>query len=55
MFSTGMHVEEENTHFCMDIDSLEGRLTKQKAGRQGKGNKIINNELDSQVPDTFPF
>ena len=47
MFSTGTQVEEQNVHFCMDIDSLDKRLTQQKAGRQGKGDKILNNELKS--------
>ena len=47
MFSTGTHVEEENVHFCMDIDSLEKRPAQQKAGRQAKGDKIINNKLES--------
>ena len=47
IFSTGTHVEEENMYFCMDTDSLEKRLTQQKAGRQGKGDRILNNELDN--------
>ena len=47
MFSAGMHVEEENMHFCTDTDSLEKRPTQQKAGRQGKGDKILNNKLES--------
>ena len=46
-FSTGMHVEEENVHFCMDIDSLEKRRTQQKVERQGKGDKISNNVSES--------
>ena len=46
-FSTGTHMEKENVHFCVDIDSLEKRPTQQKAGRQGKGDKILNNELES--------
>ena len=46
-FSTGMHVEEENVHFCMDIDSLEKRPAQQKAERQGKGDKISKNILES--------
>ena len=47
MFSTGTHVEEKNVHFCMDIDSLEKRPAQQKAERQGKGDKILNNKLES--------
>ena len=45
MFSAGTHVEEKNAHFCMDTDtdSLEKRPTEQKAGRQGKDNRILNN------------
>ena len=46
-FSVGMHMEEETVHFCMDIDSLEKRPAQQKAGRQGKGNKILNNKSES--------
>ena len=42
MFSTGMHVEEDNMYFCMDIDSSEKRPTQQKVERQGKGDKISN-------------
>ena len=46
MFSAGTHVGEENAHFCMDTDSLEKRPAQQKAGRQGKGDKILNNKLE---------
>ena len=46
-FSTGTHMEVENMHFCMDIDSLEKRPNQQKAGRQGKGDKIVNNKSES--------
>ena len=45
-FSAGTLMEEENVHFCMDIDSLEKRPAQQKARRQEKGNKILNNELE---------
>ena len=33
MFSIGMHVDEENVLFYMDIDFLEKRCDQQKAGR----------------------
>ena len=46
-FSAGTHVEEDNVHFFMDIDSLERRPTQQKVERQGKGDKISNNVLES--------
>ena len=46
-FNAGTHVEEENAHFCMDIDSSEGRPIQQKVERQGKGDKIPNNILES--------
>ena len=45
MFSTGMHMEEENMHFCMDIVSLEKRPAQQKAGRQEKGDNILKNVI----------
>ena len=41
------HVEEENVHFCMDIDSSERRPTQQKVERQGKDVKFSNNVLES--------
>ena len=44
MFSTGTHVEEENAPFY--IDFLEKRPTQQKAGKQGKGDRTLNNELE---------
>ena len=47
MFSVGMHVEEENTLFYMDIDFLEKRHDQQKAGKQGRDDRIINNKLES--------
>ena len=37
----------ENAPFYMDIDSLEKRPTQQKAGKQGKGDRILNNEFKS--------
>ena len=47
MFSAGTHMEEENVHFCTDIDSLEKNPTQQKVERQENGNRISNNVLES--------
>ena len=47
MFSTGMHVEEENALFYRDIDFLEKRHEQQKAGRHKRDDRIINNESES--------
>ena len=46
-FSTGTHVEEEKTPIYTDRDFLEKRPAQQKAGKQGKGNITLNNELKS--------
>ena len=54
-FSTGMHVEEENVHFCMDTDPLEKRPSQQKAGRQEKDDRILSNKFESKVHDIFLF
>ena len=45
MFSA--HMEEENVHICIDIDSLERRPAQQKVERQEKCDKISNNVLES--------
>ena len=42
-----MHVEEENAPFHMDTDFLEKRPAQQKAGKQGKCDRTLNNELES--------
>ena len=47
MFSAGTQVEEENMHFYMDIYSLQRKLAQQKARRQRKGDRILNNKLES--------
>ena len=52
-FSGGMHVEEVNVHYYMGIDFSEKRLIQQKAGRHRKGDRILNNELESEVLDNF--
>ena len=39
MFSTGMHVEEENAPFYLDIDFMGKRPAQQKAGKQEKGDR----------------
>ena len=47
MFSAGMHIEEENVLFYTDINFLEKRHNQQKAGRQERDDRIINNKLES--------
>ena len=43
-FSSGMHVEEENVLFYMDMDFLVKRLDQLKAGKPGRDDKTISNK-----------
>ena len=44
MFSTGMHMEEENMLFSMDIHFLVKRPNQLKAGKPERDNKTISSE-----------
>ena len=44
MFSTGMHMEEENKLLSMDIDFSVKRPDQQKAGKPERDDKTINSE-----------
>ena len=44
IFSTDMHVEEENMLFYMDIDFLEKRLDQLKEGNPEREDKTISNK-----------
>ena len=44
MFSAGMHVEEENALFYMDMDFLEKRLNQLKVGKLEREDKTTGNK-----------
>ena len=52
---SALHMDEENALFYVDIDILEKSHDQQKAVRQGRNNRIINNELGSQLFNIFPL
>ena len=47
MFSAGMHVEEENVLFSMDIDFSVKRPNQQKTGKPERDNKTISSKWES--------